>query len=174
MWDESSRRSAARVLAAVPPGPPRPLGPRAPLLGRVVAERLLEQDALRSVVGVPAGEQTTSIYAHIEGFQWKKPGGGGWNGKQNINSDWTEAAHKCDPLLRTGTVYIDIRATVATRTRPRPHRRPLYTGNGRHKTRPTSTEAATARARDLAPRARGTDASIPSGRAGTDECADAD
>jgi hypothetical protein len=51
---------------------------------------------------------------------------------------------------------------------------PATAGNGRHKTRPTSTEAATARARDLAPRARGTDASIPSGRAGTDECADAD
>ena len=51
---------------------------------------------------------------------------------------------------------------------------PAPTGNGRRKTRPTSTEAATARARDLAPRARGTDASIPSGRAGTDGCADAD
>ena len=51
---------------------------------------------------------------------------------------------------------------------------PAPTGNGRLKTRPTSTEAATARARDLAPRARETDASIPSGRAGTDECADAD
>ena len=51
---------------------------------------------------------------------------------------------------------------------------PAPTGNGRLKTRPTSTEAATARARDLAPRARGTDASIPSGRAGTDGCADAD
>ena len=50
---------------------------------------------------------------------------------------------------------------------------PAPTGNGRHKTR-TRTEAATARARDLAPRARGTDASIPSGRAGTDGCADAD
>ena len=71
---------------------------------------------------------------------------------------------------------------------PRPHRRSLYTDNGRHKNKnqaapaPTGNgrhktnkhEAATARARDVAPRARGTDASIPSGRAGTDECADAD
>ena len=71
---------------------------------------------------------------------------------------------------------------------PRPHRRSLYTDNGRHKNKnqaapaPTGNgrhktnkhEAATARARDLAPRARGTDASIPSGRAGTDGCADAD
>jgi hypothetical protein len=69
----------------------------------------------------------------------------------------------------------------------RPHRRPLYADNGRHKNKnqaapaPTGNgrhknkhEAATARARDLAPRARGTDASIPSGRAGTDGCADAD
>ena len=65
-----------------------------------------------------------------------------------------------------------------TRTRTRPHRRPLYADNGRHKNKnqaapaPTGNgrhktnkhEAATARARDLAPRARGTDASIPSSR----------
>ena len=75
------------------------------------------------------------------------------------------------------------------KNKTRPHRRPLYTGNGRHKnkTRPHRRPRATVAtrqeqeprpqrliARDLAPRARGTDASIPSGRAGTDECADAD
>ena len=52
---------------------------------------------------------------------------------------------------------------------------PAPTGNGRHKTRPTSTEAATAhRARPSTSRTTETDASIPSGRAGTDGCADAD
>ena len=57
-------------------------------------------------------------------------------------------------------------------TTPVPKAAPAPTGNGRHKN--NKHEAATARARDLAPRARGTDASIPSGRAGTDACADAD
>ena len=86
---------------------------------------------------------------------------------------------------RTGARFT--RATVATRTRPgrtgahgqrSPQEQdqaapaPAHAGNGRHKT--NKHEAATARARDLAPRARGTDASIPSGRAGTDACADAD
>ena len=59
-----------------------------------------------------------------------------------------------------------IRATVATEQDPWPHRRPLYTGNGRHKTRPhrrPRTRAATnaprpqRSSRDLA-RAQGTDA----------------
>ena len=58
MWDESSRRSAARVLAAVPPGPPRPLGPRAPLLGRVVAERLPDELVLVDGTSAPAAPQS--------------------------------------------------------------------------------------------------------------------
>ena len=58
MWDESSRRSAARVLAAVPPGPPRPLGPRAPLLGRVVAERLPDELLLVYGTSAPAAPQS--------------------------------------------------------------------------------------------------------------------
>ena len=57
MWDESSHRSA-RVLAAVPAGPPRPLGPRAPLLGRVVAERLPDELFLNDGTSAPAAPQS--------------------------------------------------------------------------------------------------------------------
>ena len=58
MCHESSHRSAARVLAAVPPGPPRPLGPRAPLLGRVVAERLPDELVLVDGTSAPAAPQS--------------------------------------------------------------------------------------------------------------------
>ena len=51
-------RSAAGVLAAVPPGPPRPLGSRAPLLGRVVAERLLDELVLVDGISAPAAPQS--------------------------------------------------------------------------------------------------------------------
>ena len=58
MWHESSHRSAAGVLAAVPPGPPRPLRARASLLGRVVAERLLDELVLVDGTSAPAAPQS--------------------------------------------------------------------------------------------------------------------
>ena len=58
MCHESSHRSAARVLAAVPPGPPRPLGAGAPRLGRVVAERLLDELVLVDGTSAPAASQS--------------------------------------------------------------------------------------------------------------------
>jgi len=53
-----SMRSAAGVLAAVPPGPPRPLGAGAPRLGRVVAERLLDELVLVDGTSAPAAPQS--------------------------------------------------------------------------------------------------------------------
>ena len=58
MCHESSHRSAAGVLAAVPAGPPRPLGPGAALLGRVVAERLLDELVLVDGTSAPAAPQS--------------------------------------------------------------------------------------------------------------------
>ena len=58
MCHESSHRSAAGVLAAVPPGPPRPLGAGAPRLGRVVAERLLDELVLVDGTSAPAAPQS--------------------------------------------------------------------------------------------------------------------
>ena len=54
----SSHRSAAGVLAAVPPSPPRPLGAGAPRLGRVVAERLLDELVLVDGTSAPAAPQS--------------------------------------------------------------------------------------------------------------------
>ena len=58
MCHESSRRSAAGVLAAVPAGPPRPLRARASLFGRVVAERLLDELVLVDGTSAPAAPQS--------------------------------------------------------------------------------------------------------------------
>ena len=58
MSKESSHRSAAGVLAAVPAGPPRPLGARASLFGRVVAERLLDELVLVDGTSAPAAPQS--------------------------------------------------------------------------------------------------------------------
>ena len=61
MSKESSHRSAAGVLAAVPPGPPRPLGAGAPLLGRVVAERLPDELVLVDGTSAPAAPQSSLL-----------------------------------------------------------------------------------------------------------------
>ena len=58
MCHESSHRSAAGVLAAVPAGPPRPLGAGAAFLGRVVAERLLDELVLVDGTSAPAAPQS--------------------------------------------------------------------------------------------------------------------
>ena len=110
MCHESSHRSAARVLAAVPPGPPRPLGAGAPRLGRVVAERLPDELLLVDSTSAPAAPQSPLL---------------------GVDS----SAQMVEALLRD--LGRDVRCDSTSRT----------------------TE---------------TDASIPSGRAGTDECADAD
>ena len=65
MSKESSHRSAAGVLAAVPAGPPRPLGARASLFGRVVAERLLDELVLVDGTSAPAAPQSPLLGVNL-------------------------------------------------------------------------------------------------------------